>query len=288
MVIQRVWVYVCAALLVATAGVAQMPEEYLDVLTVKVRPEKRSDFDAVVKKMVAANRNNDGDTWVTMERAYGENNVVTFISTRSSYADIEKGSDAFMRAANKAFGAAGAQTVLQGFNNAIASSWSEVRRRRWDLSANAPSDPAAAARLVGESRWVRTSVLHVRPGHLTDVESLLKEIKAARERTDPRMTTLVSQGDSGNEGAEFYVSRLVKSFGELDGALSLPKLLGEESYQKLSKSASEAEERVDTWISRFLPELSNPPKEVVAASPDFWTPNVQMAEAGATTKSKKQ
>jgi hypothetical protein len=67
---------------------------------------------------------------------------------------------------------------------------------------------------------VRTSVVHVRREKQTDVESLLKEIKAARERTEPQVTTLVSQADSGNEGAVFYVSRLVKSLGELDGALS--------------------------------------------------------------------
>jgi hypothetical protein len=122
----------------SNCGFAQIPEDYLDVLTVKVRREKRSDFDTVVKKMLAVNRKNHGDTWVTTKRTYGENNVVTFISTRSSYADIEKGSNAFMSAANNAFGVTGAQTVLQGFNNAIASSWSEVRRRRWDLSAKAP------------------------------------------------------------------------------------------------------------------------------------------------------
>src|SRR6266700_1526105 len=59
---------------------AQDPGAYLDEFIVKVKPEKRAEFDAINKKMVALNRRNKGDAWLASENMYGENNVVTFVS----------------------------------------------------------------------------------------------------------------------------------------------------------------------------------------------------------------
>src|SRR5260370_41540066 len=72
------------ALLVATFGGGLMTGQdgatYLDEYIAKVKPEKRAEFDAISKKMAALNRRNKGDTWITSENMYGENNVVTFVS----------------------------------------------------------------------------------------------------------------------------------------------------------------------------------------------------------------
>ena len=54
-----------ALVLLATLAAGQAPEQYLDVYTVQVKPEKRADFDAITKRMVAANRQNKGDSWLT-------------------------------------------------------------------------------------------------------------------------------------------------------------------------------------------------------------------------------
>src|ERR1700730_13986199 len=66
---------------------------YLDEYIVKVKPEKRVEFDAINKKMAAFNRTNKGDAWLAAENMYGENNVVTFVSLRSGFGDAQKAFD---------------------------------------------------------------------------------------------------------------------------------------------------------------------------------------------------
>ena len=43
---------------------AQMVNDYLDVGVVTVKPEKRGEFEAIIKKMVDANRKHQGDQLV--------------------------------------------------------------------------------------------------------------------------------------------------------------------------------------------------------------------------------
>jgi len=64
----------------AVGQAQQAQESYLDVFTVQVKPEKRADFDAIYKKIVAANRQNKGDTWLAMETTYGPGNRVAFLA----------------------------------------------------------------------------------------------------------------------------------------------------------------------------------------------------------------
>src|SRR6266496_1520568 len=139
---RRLLQLLCLTLFLTMTIPGQAQEGYLDVLVVKVKPEKRSEFDAVVKKMVDANRKHKGDAWLTAETAYGESNTVYFTSLRTSYADIDKGMQGFFGAVSKAYGQAGTAKLFQDFNNCITSARGELRRRRADLSSNAPSDPA--------------------------------------------------------------------------------------------------------------------------------------------------
>jgi hypothetical protein len=274
-----------AVILLATLTTAQAQEQYLDVYVAQVKPEKRADFDAIAKKMVAANRQSKGDAWITMETVYGPNNRVTFISTRQSYADAESGSAAFNEAIQKAHGKAAADKLYQDFTQCVVSTRSELRRRRWDLSSNAPSDPAAMAKMLGESRWLRTSVIHVRPGQGPALEALLKDVKAAREKNSPDVTTLVSQGVAGQEGTIYYVTTLQKSMAGFDTIPTLQKVLGDEGYAHYLKVGSEIVENTETVISRFLPELSNPPADIVAAAPDYWNPKPAALAKAAPKKS---
>jgi hypothetical protein len=253
-------------------ALAQLHEGYLDVFIVDVKPEKRADFDSISKKMVEANRRNQGDAWLAMETFYGPGNRVTFISTRRNYAEVEKGDELFRGTINKAFGREGATKLLQDFNNCVASSRSEIRRRRWDLSSNPPSDDAALFRLVGQARWTRTTVVHVRPGQVINFEAEVKEVKAAREKASPPVTNLVSQADAGQHGTVFYITTLESSLGGYDAIPPIPQLLGEEGYRKFLNANAEAVQGTESMVNRFLPELSNPPEEIASASPEFWKP----------------
>jgi hypothetical protein len=282
---KAIWTAVAFVLLAAlAAGQAQQAQEdYLDVYTVQVKPEKRADFDAISKKIVAANRQNKGDTWLAMETVYGPGDRVTFISTRHSYGEVEKATGSFLEAMQKTYGKAAADKMLQDFNQCLASSRSEFRRRRWDLSSNPPADPAAMAKLVGESRWLRTTVVHVRPGQVTSFEALLKDIKAAREKASPPQTVLVSQAVAGQEGTVFYVTTLQSSLAGFDALPPIQQTLGEEGYEKFLKVNAEAVSGSETVINRFLSDLSNAPEQVASVAPDFWIPK---AEAAVSAKAK--
>jgi len=250
----------------------QGKQDYLDVFTVQVKSEKRADFDGIARKIAAANRQNKGDTWIAMETVYGSGNRVSFLSTRHSYGEVEEAMGTFMGALQKTYGKAATGKMLQDLDQCIIASRSEIRKRRWDLSSNAPSDPAALAKLVADSRWLRTTTVHVKPGEVGNFEALAKDLKTAREQASPPLTVLVSQAVAGQEGTVFYVTSLQSSLAGFDGIPTMQETLGEEGYAKFLKSNAESVSNTETVINRFLPDLSNAPEEVASIARDFWTP----------------
>ena len=280
---KAMWTAVVLVLL-ATMAAGQEQRQFLDVYTVQVKPDKRAEFDAITKKIVAANHQNQGDFWLTMETVYGAGNRVTFISTRQGYGDAEKASETFYGAIQKALGKPGTDKLFQDYNQCVVSSRSEFRLRRWDLSSNAPADSAAMAKMLGESRWLRTTIVHVRPGQIEAFEALARDLKTAREKASPPQTALVSQAVAGQEGTVFYVTLLQKSLADFDALPSMQKLLGDEGYAKFLKVNGDAVANTETLINHFLPELSNAPDDVVAAAPDYWRPKAIMAAKTATKK----
>ncbi len=274
--------------LAAGAQAQQALEEYLDVFTVHVKPEKRADFDAIARRIADANRRNSGDNWVTVETVYGEGNTISFISTRKSYGEVETAMGTFMNALSKAYGAAAAQKMLADGSSTMASTRSELRRRRWDLSSNVPADPAARSKMVGESRWLRTTMVRVRPGRTADFEALLKEVKAAREKASPSEVVLVSQAVAGQEGTVFYITSLKPSMADFDKMMPIQQVLGDEAYQRWLKTSADVVTATQTTISRFVPEISNAPEEIASAAPDFWTPKPAMAGSGKPAGQSKR
>jgi hypothetical protein len=277
---KAIWAVVVVACLVLAAPVAVRAQgDYLDEYIVKVKPEKVADFTAISKKIADANRRFNGDRWIAMTAVYGEGETYAFVSTRQDYADIDKGNDAFLAALQKAYGKEAADKLLRDEENCVASSRNELRRRRWDLSSNAPTDLTAYAKLVGETRVLRTIAVHVRSGHAADFEALAKEVKAARDKAADPQPLFVSQVVEGTRGTTFYVTALRSSLGGFDKNPTLPDILGEEGYKKFLKANAEFVSGTESTIFHFSPELSNPPEEVAKVASDFWQPKAVMASA---------
>jgi len=270
---------VVAGLVLAAPAAVRAQGDYLDEYIVKVKPEKVADFTALAKRIANANRRFNGDRWLAMETLYGEGNTYAFVSTRQDYADVDKANDAFMGAMNKAYGKEAADKILQDWNNCIASSRTELRRRRWDLSRKAPTDAAAYAKLVGETRVLRTTAVHVRPGHIADFEALLKEVKEAGEKNSETQTVMVSQVVEGTKGTTFYVTSLRSSLGGFDKNPSARDILGEEGYKSYLKANADFVSGTESTIFHFSPELSNPSEEVAKVAADFWQPKAVTASA---------
>jgi len=278
MVKRAVWALLLVVSLVAPIA-AHAQGDYLDVYIVKVKPEKLADFEAITKKWIDANKRFNGDTWVALETVYGESNVYQFTSTRQDYAEIDKINEAAMAAANKAFGKEAAEKMGRDFQNCLVWSRSELRRRRWDLSRKAPADASAYTKLIGESRVLRTTAVHLRPGRSADFEAYLKEAKEAGEKNPNAAPVFVSQVIEGNKGTTFYVSTLRGSLGGFDKNPTMRDILGEEGYKKFLQMNVEAVEETQSTLFRFSPELSNPPEEIAKVAADFWHPKQMMTGA---------
>jgi hypothetical protein len=249
---------------------AQLQGGYLDLYIAKVKPEKRAEFDTINERIADANRRFKGDTWIAFEVTYGEQNTVMFSSVRESYDAAGKSSNTFDSALQAAFGEAGFHTLLQQFTSTLESSRAEIRKRRWDLSYNAPKDQAEYFQTLGKARWLRSSIVHVRPGHALEFEAAMKEISAAAQKSNQSGMRWVAQVTLGGNPGTYVISRLLTSFGELDQTPSLQEMLGEEGYQKLQTMDVNAVAGVEYLLYRIVPEISNPAAEVVRLAPDFW------------------
>src|SRR5690348_16779671 len=197
----KVFAAIFVALLATSLTTAQqtMGGDYLDVTVFKIRPEKRAEFDAVARRIAEANRKGKGDFWTAMEVVYGENNTMQIVSPRQNYAAIDSASAAFMNAIKEGYGPGGVSKMMADFNNTILSSRSEIRRRRWDLSVNPPTDAGGYNKLIGETRWLRTIRINVKNGREADFEERAKEAKAAIEKGS-KWVFFISQVIAGSPG----------------------------------------------------------------------------------------
>src|ERR1035438_8886800 len=135
----RVYAAGMLSLFLAASSFAQPSAGYLDISIFHVKPEKRSEFDALAKKIAEIQRKQKGDYWTAAETLYGEQNTIYISSQRASYAETDKAMSAFEAAMAKALGA-GAGKFFQDLNNCLISTRAEMRLRRLDLSRDAPAD----------------------------------------------------------------------------------------------------------------------------------------------------
>jgi hypothetical protein len=263
---------IVVVLLLGFCAAAQAQQGYIDETVVQVKQGKGAAFEALVKKMVAANRENKGDNWIAVQTLYGESNTITFSSVRDSYAAAQKGSDDFEHALATAMGQAGADKLFEDLGDCIADMQSVLLARRQDLSANLPADPAEASKIVGNARVVRTLRIVVRSEQGPKFEELAKEVKAAQEKADPNFHSWISQSAAGERAGVYYVTQFRSSLGAFDNEPELPKIMGEDAFQKLLKNAAGVVQSEVITVGRLSPDLSNPPESVASVAPDFWHP----------------
>jgi hypothetical protein len=258
---------------------------YLDIYIAKAKPEKATDLEALARKIADINRHNNGDHVLAMETLYGDGYTYVFTTQRQDYSDVDKGGDAFMAALNKGLGKQASEKLLSDWNSCLVSSHSELRLRRPDLSSKFPKDPQSFAKLVGESRVLRTITVRVRPGHLSEFEALLKDVNAHADRNPDTRPVLVSQLVEGGEGDVYYISFLRSSLGGMDKEPTLKDILGEEGLAKFEKGIGETAAASQSAIYRFRPDMSYPPQEVSDVAADYWQPKPTVA-AAAKPKAK--
>jgi hypothetical protein len=278
------WALCLAAGILLAPATLKAQGNYLDVYIAKVKPEKAIDAEAIAKKITDANRHNNGDRVLVEQPVYGDLYTYVFITQRESYADVDKGNDAFMASLNKAFGKEGAMKVFADWNNCLVSAHSQLRVRRPDLSGKMPADPQSFAKLIGESRVLRTFVIHVRPGHAAEFEGQVKEINAHANKMPNTQPVLVSQVIEGENNGAYYITFLRKSLAGFDNEAMLKDILGDEGMAKFEKTMADVEQRSESALYRFRPDLSYPPDQIAEVAADFWNPKTVMAAAKPKAK----
>jgi quinol monooxygenase YgiN len=256
----------------AAALLAQGPGGFVDYYIAKVKPEKRSDFEAIGRKVADANRKYKGDTFLAYSVEYGEEFTYLFGSVRENLAAIDQGTTSFMNALKEGFGP-NVMKLMQDMNNCTISSRGELRRRRPDLSRNMPGDQAALSKYVGESKWIRYVTIRVRPGHIAAFEESLKDLNAAYAKGADKRPILASQSAAGSAIGTYYLVGFYKSMGDMETMVRpVREVIGEEAFARYQKSQETDTFGAEYTIARIVPELSNPTPEIASAAPDFWNP----------------
>ena len=185
----------------------------LSIFSAQVKPDKTGEFDTMVKRLVDANRKHNGSNWIALAVEQGPGFTINFVSRHDSYAAMEKSDNAFVAAiAAVTGGPAGVPAFFREIDKTLTGSRSEVRMRRPDLSANLPS-AEEGMKAVGKMRYLRTSVVRLRPGYVRDYEEQIKLLAAGTKNT-----VYVSRSTLGTDGIIYYISRYLNSLAELDDA----------------------------------------------------------------------
>jgi quinol monooxygenase YgiN len=267
---------------VCGVAAAQGLSDYIDFYVVKVKPEKRMEFEASIKKMVDANRKHNGDRWLTYVTEYGDQGTFYFASSRTDLASIETASETFMKALNTTFGVAGAQKIFADMSAASVWTRGEIRRRRTDLSGNPPATQDEFYKMLGETRWIRTVKVDLMPGKLREYTELWMPFKAALEKENPGRYIAVSQTITGTPA--IYSATYAKSMAEFDTMnANMNKLLEDDAYRNYLRGLSSVATNTKWEIHRIAPELSYPPDEIAAVNPSYWNP-----KPAAPTKGKSK
>jgi hypothetical protein len=181
---------------------------------------------------------------------------------------------------------AGAEKMFQDFNNTVISTRSEMRRRRPELGTNVPSSAADNAAVIGKARFLYVVTVRVRPGRVLEYEDQVKMVRDARAKAGQQQTWFVSQSLVGQQGTCYYITRPLGSLGDIDGSAPLSQVLGANGYKQYQKALAENTFSTEITISRYLPELSNPPAEIVAVDPAYWNPKPMPAGKKASEATK--
>lgn len=267
-----------AMLMYAGMAAAQPTAEVLEVYTAKVKPDRREDFEASVKRMAAANRKHGGDRWIAIQTVYGaDHGTYSMVSVRPSIGAAEAAMGAFMQAMSKQLGAQ-LGAFFKGFSATVITETAELRVRRNDLSLNLPESQAERLKLAGQSQYLRILRLRMLPGQVVEFIEIWKKMREALEAAGVKDPITVSQALTGPAGV-FYITTYAKNMGDFDSqSINLPKAMGEAAYREIQQQVARITAESHTEIRRIIPEMSNPPDEVAAAAPGYWTPQPPAAK----------
>lgn len=243
----------CALVAAGSAQAQGQPKQYVHVLTVHARPEGAVDYEAFVKKVMAAGEKvGDKQRVVTFQVTQGGPGYTYMIATYfDKWADLD-GQMSVPEILNKALGEAeGARTLRAGRVN-IQSTESAVYRLLPDLSTKprAYDPPPAYLQIIRNE---------VKPGMSREWQRVIGRYKAASEQI-PETPSSIRRVSAEGLSNVYITSSSYTTGAERDAWPSfmdvLKKAYGEEEARNLDQSRADCIQRSEAFILKFRPDLS--------------------------------
>jgi hypothetical protein len=194
------------------------------------------------------------------------NNEEWWVTGYESFADWEKDAN------NSATGAVMAQ-FIPGDAEYISNTRTVVARFRGDLSYGVGAP-------LGAAHGFSVRTVRVRPGHNGEYEEIRKMVKQAVESGNVKnVRSAAYQVVAGAPSGTFLLFTAFTSLAERDTPNEAMTVAMRDVGPKIADLQSKSILSSEDQIFVFNPKLSNPPKDMVAAAPDFWHPKETMAKA---------
>ena len=133
-----------------------------------------------------------------------------------------------------------------------------------------------------KARFVTINMVRVRPGHAADFAEMRKLVNAAFAKSASKQRRVVYSVNSGAAAGTYLILSAMDSLKAMDpppAAMSMADAFGANDLARYSKLQAEIVISSENTMFTVNPKMSNPPKEFIAADPDFWAPKPKPAAA---------
>lgn len=267
------WMIVASLLLVALAAlpVAQAqrrnfngPSKYLYLGTVSLKPGSMGRFTSLEQARIAELRGaKDSRYFFTMEQITGSNMLIS-LAGFDSFADLQKAHDQIYANAQLAEKLEDNGTTRGALIREVHDS---IYMFRKDLSLH--SDQS-----LEDMRFMRMSVIEVKPGHNADLENIAKaEVKAQGSNADVHWAVFEKIYGQGS-GRVYLLVTPMKSLSEVDTMIAnrqkSREMVGEGLRHLVMSVEGKSISMSESDLFAFAPKISYVPDSWLKASPDFW------------------
>jgi hypothetical protein len=258
-----VFAFVCSLVFQGSAT-AQTPAsevpQFLQVITVKVKPSALADYEDYVKKIVAAAVKVGAPQRIVVYQAVMGAPLGTYLAASpfGKWDDMDAW-QSIPAMLNKAYGDLEGAKILKAGRAAIDSAQTDVYSTLNDRSTNPKNyDPPTAFVSV-----TRTELI---PAMAPTYNQLLRKIKKAEEGM-PNAPTVVRRAMVEGPGFVTIAARYYNKFAERTGAPNqndlLEKAYGEEEAREMNETILRSVAKRETWVLAYRADLS----KLTAATP---------------------
>jgi hypothetical protein len=138
---------------------------------------------------------------------------------------------------------------------------------------------------LAKARFVGIGTVRVHPGHSADFAEMRKLVNAAYAKSGSKQRRVVYSVVSGAPAGTYLILSAMDSLKAMDpppsGMMSMLDAFGADNLARYNKLQSEIVISSENTMFEVNPKMSNPPKEFIAADPDFWAPKPAAAKPAA-------